>query len=60
MRMRTRPQIVETEVGGPVEEVEVVESHSRFLPAQFIHAAIGTFLLVIGVIAMVRGDLSGT
>ena len=59
MRMRTRPQIVETEIGGPVEEVEVVESHSRFSPAQFIHAAIGTFLLIIGVIAMVRGDLSG-
>ncbi len=59
MRMRTRPQIVETELDRPVEEVEVMESHSRYSPAQFIHAAIGTFLLVIGVIAMVRGDLSG-
>ena len=59
MRMRTRPRIVETEVDAPVEEVEVIESHSRYSIAQVIHAAIGAFLLVIGVIAMVRGDLSG-
>ena len=37
----------------------MTESHTRFSPAQFVHAAIGVFLLVLGVVSMVRGDLSG-
>jgi len=40
-------------------EVEVTESEYGFSPAQVVHAAIGVFLLVLGIIAMVRGDLSG-
>jgi hypothetical protein len=40
-------------------EVEVTESEHRFSPAQVVHAAIGVFLVVLGAIAMVRGDLSG-
>jgi len=46
---------------GPVEpaEVQVTESESRFSPAQVVHAAIGVFLIVIGLIALIRGGLTG-
>jgi hypothetical protein len=60
--MRTYQQ---TTVSDPVvepvapAEVEVSESEHRFSPAQVVHAAIGVFLLVLGIIAVVRGDLSG-
>jgi hypothetical protein len=39
----------------PVEpaEVEVTESEFRFPPAQVVHAAIGVFVVVLGIIAMV-------
>jgi hypothetical protein len=40
-------------------QVQVTESEFRFSPAQVVHAAIGVFLVVIGIISMVRGDLSG-
>jgi hypothetical protein len=48
----------------PVEpaEVEVTESEFRFSPAQIVHAAIGVFLLIVGILALVRGnfdDLTG-
>jgi hypothetical protein len=39
--------------------VEVQESVWRFSPAQIVHAIIGVLLLVVGVIAVARGDLSG-
>jgi hypothetical protein len=39
--------------------VEVQESAWRFSPAQIAHALIGVLLLVLGVIAVARGDLSG-
>jgi hypothetical protein len=39
--------------------VEVQESAWRFSPAQIAHAIIGVLLLVVGVIAVARGDLSG-
>ena len=44
----------------PVEpaEVEVTESDYRFSPAQVVHAAIGVFLLVLGILALVRGDFN--
>jgi hypothetical protein len=40
-------------------DVQVTESVSRFSPAQVIHAAIGVFLVVIGIIAIARGGLDG-
>jgi hypothetical protein len=40
-------------------DVQVTESVSRFSPAQILHAAIGVFLLVIGIIAIARGGLDG-
>jgi membrane-bound ClpP family serine protease len=52
-----------TEVSDPAvasvepAEVEVTESEFRFSPAQIVHAAIGVFLVVLGILAMVRGDL---
>ena len=58
MLTRDRAVVVDTDV-DTLEEVHVTESHTRFAPAQFVHAAIGVFLLVLGVVSMVRGDLSG-
>jgi hypothetical protein len=39
--------------------VHVTETDSRFSPAQIVHAAIGVFLVVLGIIALVRGGLEG-
>jgi hypothetical protein len=46
---------------APVEpaEVQVTESENRFSPAQVVHAAIGVFLVVMGIIAIIRGGLNG-
>ena len=58
MRTYQRTEVSDPSV-APVEpaEVEVTESEFRFSPSQVVHAAIGVFLLVLGIIAMVRGDL---
>ena len=61
MRTRGRRDVVVTDVENrlDVEDVQVTESQSRFAPAQLVHAAIGVFLVVLGIVSMVRGDLSG-
>jgi hypothetical protein len=56
MYTRDRAAVVGSDAN--LEEVHVTESHARFSPAQFVHAAIGVFLIVVGVVAIVRGDLS--
>jgi hypothetical protein len=58
MRTYQRTEVSDPTV-APVEptEVEVTESEFRFSPSQIVHAAIGVFLVVLGIIAMVRGDL---
>jgi hypothetical protein len=60
MRTYQRNEVLDPalETGEPTE-VEVTESEYRFSPAQVVHAAIGVFLVVLGIIAMVRGDLGG-
>jgi hypothetical protein len=40
-------------------DVHVTETDSRFSPAQVVHAAIGVFLVVLGIISLVRGGLEG-
>ncbi len=40
-------------------DVQVTETESRFSPAQVVHAAIGVFLVVLGIISLVRGGLEG-
>jgi membrane-bound ClpP family serine protease len=57
MRTYQRTEVSDPAV-DPVEpaEVEVTESDNRFSPAQVVHAAIGVFLLVLGILALVRGD----
>jgi len=40
-------------------DVHVTETESRFSPAQLVHAAIGVFLVVLGIISLVRGGLEG-
>ncbi len=40
-------------------DVLVTETESRFSPAQVVHAAIGVFLVVLGIVALVRGGLEG-
>ena len=37
----------------------MTESQTRFAPGQVVHAMIGVFLVVLGIISMARGDLSG-
>jgi predicted transporter len=61
MRRRDSRDVVITddESRMDVEDVEVTESQTRFAPAQLVHAAIGVFLVVLGIVAMVRGDLNG-
>ena len=54
MLTRDRAVVVDTDV-DTLEEVHVTESHTRFAPAEFVHAAIGVFLLALGVVSMVRG-----
>jgi hypothetical protein len=46
---------------GVVEtgDVRVTETESRFSPAQIAHGAIGVFLVVLGIISLIRGDLEG-
>ncbi len=58
MRTYQRTEVSDPAV-GLVEpaEVEVTESEYRFSPSQVVHAAIGVFLVVVGIVAMVRGDL---
>jgi hypothetical protein len=62
MRTRHRSDVIDSDVDTPLEATEhmqVTESQTRFAPAQFVHAAIGVFLVVVGIVAMVRGDLGG-
>ena len=62
MRTRHSSDVIDSDVDTPLEaneEMQVTESQTRFAPAQFVHAAIGVFLVVVGIVAMVRGDLSG-
>jgi hypothetical protein len=40
-------------------DVRVTETESRFSPAQVVHAAIGVFLVVLGIISLVRGGFEG-
>src|SRR5262245_17344661 len=59
MRTYQRTDVVDPVVdpGGPAG-VEVTESDYQFSPAQVVHAAIGVFLLVLGILALVRGDFN--
>jgi hypothetical protein len=64
MRQHYSSDVVDHDVDRDLETVEsgdvrVTESETRFSPAQLVHAAIGVFLLVLGIVSMVRGDLSG-
>jgi hypothetical protein len=58
MRTYQRTEVSDPAVApvGPAE-VEVTESECRFSPSQIVHAAIGVFLVVLGILAIVRGDL---
>jgi hypothetical protein len=58
MRTYRRP-VVDSDIEAVDSAVDVRESVWRFSPAQIVHGAIGVFLLVVGVIAVARGDLSG-
>ena len=60
MRTHHRAELVDNEVETVApSDVRVTESESRFAPGQLVHAAIGAFLVVLGIISMIRGDTSG-
>jgi hypothetical protein len=60
MRTHHRSDVVDSDVESlETSDVRVTESESRFSPGQIVHAAIGAFLVVLGIIGIVRGDLSG-
>ena len=60
MRTHHRSDVIDSDIESTgTADVRVTESESRFSPGQIVHAAIGAFLVVLGIVCMVRGDLSG-